>query len=342
MPAQINEELLNAVVKLYKQGCRHCDIARKMSISSSTVWKYLHEIKGFKQKGPKTLKVDQNYFKIINTAQKAYWLGFLYADGCVLKECVTLNLGALDESHVELFRKHIKREGSIKRYYLKDGTHKSSIISVSGKIFRGNLINKGCTMRKTFTLKFPSDQIVPNKLISHFIRGYFDGDGSVWQNHSVSRHGSPLISAESSITSSDSFILSLQAKLLEFGIISNIKKRKSSGISILSVKRCKSLIDFRDFLYKNAKVFLKRKKDKFFSVKIGKPISNQKVHRILTLDILNRAKTEMSAKQLVIKSKIIPYQRLNSVLNKLIIEGKVKRRKVPLHERSFEYLYSSI
>lgn len=43
-----------------------------------------------------------------------------------------------------------------------------------------DLKNKGCYQGKSLTLTFPSKDIVPEHLIRHFIRGYFDGDGSVF------------------------------------------------------------------------------------------------------------------------------------------------------------------
>lgn len=42
-----------------------------------------------------------------------------------------------------------------------------------------DLINKGCGINKSLILKFPDETQVPQNLISHFIRGYFDGDGCV-------------------------------------------------------------------------------------------------------------------------------------------------------------------
>ena len=42
-----------------------------------------------------------------------------------------------------------------------------------------DLINKGFSLDKTNHCLFPSEDIVPKNLQRHFIRGYFDGDGSL-------------------------------------------------------------------------------------------------------------------------------------------------------------------
>lgn len=56
-----------------------------------------------------------------------------------------------------------------------------SRIQISSKTLTADLLKLGCTPRKSLTLKFPNDGIFKsNDLIRHFIRGYFDGDGSVF------------------------------------------------------------------------------------------------------------------------------------------------------------------
>ena len=42
-----------------------------------------------------------------------------------------------------------------------------------------DLIKQGCVPNKSLILTFPNKHQVPKNLINHFIRGYFDGDGSI-------------------------------------------------------------------------------------------------------------------------------------------------------------------
>ena len=53
-------------------------------------------------------------------------------------------------------------------------------INIVSKQLKKDLIQAGCTCTKSLTLTFPSENIIPKHLQHHFIRGYFDGDGSVF------------------------------------------------------------------------------------------------------------------------------------------------------------------
>ena len=120
-------------------------------------------------------KLNVDYFKNIDSEDKAYWLGFLYADGCVTqnKKCLIVNLAPIDVGHLEKFINCIQSNHVI-RY--KDGNRYVSLL-ICNKQFVSNLIDKGCVPAKSLILKFPSKDIIPAHLIKHFIRGYFDGDG---------------------------------------------------------------------------------------------------------------------------------------------------------------------
>lgn len=119
--------------------------------------------------------LDVDYFKNIDTEDKAYWLGFLYADGCVTqdKKSLHINLAPVDIEHLKKFIKCIQSNHVVK---YRDNNRYVSLI-ICNKQFINNLVDKGCVPAKSLILRFPSKDIVPDYLIRHFIRGYFDGDG---------------------------------------------------------------------------------------------------------------------------------------------------------------------
>ncbi|MGL4873229.1 MAG: hypothetical protein ACRC30_01060 [Clostridium sp.] len=129
----------------------------------------------------KKYKENDDYFLKIDDERKAYWLGFLYADGCISingekknKYTVIIQLHPADKYILELFLEDIEsnRKVSIdKRGYV--------FITIGGKKFSENLIRLGCVQRKSLTLEFPSDEIVPQEFKKDFIRGYMDGDGCI-------------------------------------------------------------------------------------------------------------------------------------------------------------------
>ncbi len=134
-----------------------------------------------KQDGSRKTFFDQDFFETIDTQEKAYWLGFLYADGALTKPknkpntfIFELSLKPGDVDHIISFAKAIKYDLS----KIKTESYRSRLCFGSTK-FCTHLIGKGCTLRKSLTLTFPTSDIVPDHLIHHFIRGYFDGDGCV-------------------------------------------------------------------------------------------------------------------------------------------------------------------
>lgn len=131
--------------------------------------------------------VNPNYFEKIDNEWKAYWLGFLYADGCVIKKrsngknenVVSLALSSVDKIHVEKFQRSIQSTHPIATKPTNYKDTMSVKISVINKNLVDDLCKLGCVPNKSLILKFPTDDIVPKNLIRHFIRGYFDGDGCI-------------------------------------------------------------------------------------------------------------------------------------------------------------------
>lgn len=126
-----------------------------------------------------------NIFEIIDTKEKAYWLGFLYADGCVIAKTNTIriNLSTNDVEHLIKFKNFLGAINTeIKRNDRTDGDkiYKLSYFQISDEKMASDLIKQGCVPNKTYGLKFPGTDILPIELTSHFIRGFFDGDGSIY------------------------------------------------------------------------------------------------------------------------------------------------------------------
>lgn len=133
---------------------------------------------------------DDTVFDSIDTEEKAYWLGFIYADGNInsdpLKEIphytFELGLSKKDEDHLRKFANFIKYKKSIKNKVVKykNKEYQAVRIQIHSKHLWNTLNNYGCTPKKSLTLKFPDRSIFKDEsLIRHFIRGYFDGDGSL-------------------------------------------------------------------------------------------------------------------------------------------------------------------
>lgn len=129
-------------------------------------------------------KVDHNYFKNIDSPDKAYFLGFLWADGhvevCRGSYSMKLEIQKRDLEIIENFRSFINSNYPIKHYSVLTKMEKvSEMISlcVNSKWMFDDLVDKGVIPRKSWLAGIPKN--IPENLISHFMRGVFDGDGCI-------------------------------------------------------------------------------------------------------------------------------------------------------------------
>lgn len=124
-------------------------------------------------------------FNKIDTEEKAYWLGFLYADGSVASQKdgkkkrydVEISLKVQDYEHLRKFKEFLNSPNKIS--LKKIGKYEAVRFAVNNKKIYESLVEKGCTPKKSLTIQFPDKDIVPDNLIKHFVRGYIDGDGYI-------------------------------------------------------------------------------------------------------------------------------------------------------------------
>lgn len=173
--------------KMYLEGKSIEQIALTLHLERRKFSYYLKE-QGIEVTNPTIKrKMNEDYFETIDTEDKAYWLGFLYADGCVnvrkregRVKSMNLELG-LKESDIE----HLEKFANSLSYENYNITHrektKSVRIIVSSTKLCNDLIDKGCVPKKSLILEFPD--FLPRHLLNHFIRGYIDGDGYIGIRH---------------------------------------------------------------------------------------------------------------------------------------------------------------
>lgn len=116
--------------------------------------------------------VNEEFFDCIDSESKAYWLGFLSADGTVGDCFVRLALSSRDREHVRKFVVALESEHPVVIRGDRCLTH------IGSKKLAESLIRLGVVPRKSLILK-PCDTI-PEFLLSHYWRGAFDGDGGIW------------------------------------------------------------------------------------------------------------------------------------------------------------------
>lgn len=171
--AYIIDKYLNEKYTLKQLGKEfHCSYSTIRCLLN----KHKIQSRGNKQGYPR----NEFYFNQIDTIEKAYWLGFLCADGCVHSNIYEVSMCSTDKEHVLKFKEAI---GAVnhKVSIVKDTRFKNSKpiyhFSIKDKQLHTDLIKLGCVPQKSLLLnKIPN---IPRDHTSHFIRGYFDGDGSL-------------------------------------------------------------------------------------------------------------------------------------------------------------------
>ena len=118
------------------------------------------------------------------------------------------------------------------------------------------LFNLGIIENKTTKLHWSITEHIPSELVPHFLRGYFDGDGS-WAGTKRVRFSMP--------SASSFFLLGMQKYLAKMCNLNITKIYKRGKLGILDYAGKKQLKRIAEFLYKDANVFLERKKDKIYS-----------------------------------------------------------------------------
>jgi hypothetical protein len=193
---------------------------------------------------------DSTIFKVIDSEEKAYWLGFLYADGCINKSLIQLSLANKDAHHVKKFADFLgDAPCAIKNSGYKDYLKATTTIYDKEMAIDLGLLGIE-TGRPDYT---KATNAVPDRLLHHFIRGNFDGDGC------ASNQGPSLI-----FCGNAPFVTFLRNEIsARVGTNPNLKLRehRCGKVVYISFRRRVQALLVADYIYKDATIFLERKKD---------------------------------------------------------------------------------
>ena len=229
-------------------------LACELNVSSQTVSRVLNElnIPKLQNLGNKKHHCDESFFEVIDTEDKAYWLGFIYADGCVYKGTgetyrLQINLKSSDDTHLNKLNKALNSDYKLTYYNVND--HKSVGLKINSTKMCKDLMKLGVIERKSNIITFPHN--IPDYLIRHFIRGYFDGDGCV--SMSINNNFKKSFSI---CSGSVNFIDSICNIL-------NIQKYIKDNVIIASTSDTNTICDIYKYLYDDSTIYLNRKKHAF-------------------------------------------------------------------------------
>jgi intein-encoded DNA endonuclease-like protein len=246
----------NLVIEKYNELKNIHKVAKYFNVSISPIQRILKR-NNFELTN-RRYDVNHNYFEVIDTEEKAYWLGFLFADGYIRERksgnSLEMKLSVKDKEHLILFKNSIssnhKIVDGINKVNYKGGISRSKMSCLAIYSFKlvQSIKKQGVHSRKTFTIKKPN---INPELMNHFVRGFFDGDGSFTFNIKGKN-------ATNFACASEDFRNYLISELLNNGIVI----KYYGGIKLYIQNKIDNN-KFYNYIYKNANVYLKRKKDKY-------------------------------------------------------------------------------
>lgn len=239
------------------------ELSKKFGVACSTLSSHFKKM-GYKITNPtQQILFDENIFDVIDTEEKAYWLGFIYADGSIsYNNRFELSLSTHDIDHLHKFNKFMNHQNDnvkVSDIKLNGKTYSRCRWFVSNKHLWNTLNNIGCVQQKSLILTFPNEEIFADKkLIKYFIQGYFDGDGCV--SYATKKHDKLTVS----ILGTEQFLNKLQTYLpIENAHRLGYNNKKKNQITRVLSFVGGSALTFLDFIYNNTPIFLTRKYEKY-------------------------------------------------------------------------------
>lgn len=252
------------IIDLYSQGHSYIKIQSIAKVTPRTIQKILENSDlTIRKKEP--YEIDLKYFEKIDSHRKAYFLGLIMADGCVVfnrRETrvnkLTISLQERDGYLIDELKSDTKFNGPIIITQDKrPNRQKMKTMTIHNGAFVSNFAQYGIGPRKSISHSFFKN--VPKEFLTSAILGYFDGDGSVSFLKNENRLCISLIS-------SIEFSKELGTFLLESGVKNSVAVRKTTNgylMGVVKVKGNKQGLKFHELIYKDCDIFLKRKKEKF-------------------------------------------------------------------------------
>lgn len=237
-----------------EKGLTCAEIGKQYHAKADTIGKYLKEW-GVPLKGNKTKNrlLKENYFSNIDCPQKAYFLGLLFADGSVVLDnkrsaSISLELQEEDKEVLVILQKELNSTGTLyynKRSNRDNGTY---TFSVRCNQMASDLAKYNIVPNKTYITE---KVIPPEKFLIDFLRGYIDGDGSLYYSGNY---------WHLSITGHNEQVIMNFQQLLN-NLILNKKPNKLTYYNKVykAIWNGEQAIELMKILYTNAEIYLPRK-----------------------------------------------------------------------------------
>ena len=253
------------IIELYKSGLSAEKISLKYNVSKPTILTLLRNSAVKRRElteARRIYSIDENTFDVIDTEEKAYFLGLLYADGNNFpeKNLITLGLEKTDRYMIQRFKDLVKSQAPLKYRKGKENQRDEVIFTITNKHMSSTFTNIGIVKNKTFKIVFPS--WLPKELERHFIRGYFDGDGGITLTKE---------SLEVTFAGTEELLLEIQKILMRECELPKTKldrryPDRDNNIRSLRYSGRLQILRIFDYMYNESSLFLTRKYENFIAI----------------------------------------------------------------------------
>lgn len=255
-----DDNIVDTVLNDYINGNTVKQLSQKYSIRTGTIYSWIKKNNISRQKGPKSLCKNYTYFDNIDSELKAYFLGYIIADGNVSiinnQYAFKITLQYEDRYIIEKLKEQLCSLNRIRDFEQKsptsDNVYKYSYLSIGNKHLVQSLIKLKVIPSKTFNEIIPEIDV---NLLPHLIRGFFDGDGIAYKTDKGYSFG---FVGNKNILNQIKNILGWENKLSPHFI--------TKGIFTVLTSDKEKLLKFYHYMYDNSTFYLKRKHDKLLSI----------------------------------------------------------------------------
>ena len=267
-------EFQQIVINLVEEGKTVSEIAKQLGKNMSSVSSVVKRF-NLTPKKVYTNTVYNEFFDIIDTQEKAYLLGFFIADGCINKPSnrsigrFGINQSEDDKEIVQAFKQYLNIPSDIQIVNNQTGAkHRKPQYRIrwTSTYMQKTLEEKyNITSNKTLDSNFAFPiELIPKSLQRHFVRGFIDGDGYMGDNGQESNFVVSIVGTSINFVS---MIGDLVANATDMTYKINEIKGKTCIYYTLRwscnhINKLNKITKLKNYLYNNASIFLKRKKEK--------------------------------------------------------------------------------
>lgn len=266
----ISDKQKELIIENYKATRNRAETSRQTGVHKYQVFKILSEngieCDSAQKRACRKYTLNEDTFENIDTPEKAYWLGFIAADGHVGNESyLSICLSVRDKDVLVSFLNFVGSNSKIAKSWRKSPCSETmcelSKITLHSKKMTTDLIRHGIFPRKSLILMPPK---IDSYLNRFFILGYFDGDGGINFSNISTRNN--VFQSNFAFTSTKEVCDWIAEFFKEYGFCSTMSKRWKDGKNnfTLSLSGNDKIVLALRILYTDCNVpFMKRKYERY-------------------------------------------------------------------------------